>query len=174
MGRIEPRGVGQVQLQIAPLTTGGSVMPEKQHILVIDDDVQFVDTMETLLQSVGYKVSRAYQAERGMSIARETRPDLIVLDVMFARPSELDGITLATRLHRDPDLSGIPVIILSGFTKVADPGYEVRPDPIFMPVETFLEKPITPEELLAEIEKVLGPRHSMEEALRCPRSNIYS
>lgn len=46
-------------------------MPEKQHILVIDDDVQFVDIVETLLESVGYQVSHAYQAERGMFLARE-------------------------------------------------------------------------------------------------------
>ena len=70
---------------------------------------------------------------------------------MFARPPGLDGITLSTRLHRDPDLWDIPLIILSGVKKVVGRGYECRPDPIRMPVEAFLEKRIKPEKLLAEI-----------------------
>ena len=134
-------------------------MSKKQHILVIDDDVQVVDTISTLLESVGYQVSHAYQTEKGMALARETKPDLILLDVLFAGPPGPDGITLSTRLHRDSDLCDIPVIILSGVKKVVDLWYECRPDPIWMPVEAFLEKPVKPEKLLAEIEKVLSSRH---------------
>jgi CheY-like chemotaxis protein len=85
--------------------------------MVIDDDVQLVETVKTLLESVGYQVSYAYQPEKGMELARETKPDLILLDVMFAGPPGPDGIELSRRFHQDPDLKGIPIIILTGVRK---------------------------------------------------------
>ncbi len=132
-------------------------MSEKQHILVIDDDVQVVDSLETLLQSAGYQTSHAYQVEKGRELAKELKPDLILLDVMFAGPPGPDGIEFSVQLHEDRGLRDTPVIILSGVKKVEDFPYEYAPDPTWMPVKAFLEKPIKPEKLLAEIEAVLGP-----------------
>jgi CheY-like chemotaxis protein len=51
-------------------------MPEKKHIMVGDDDVQLVDTVKTLLESVGYQVTFACQAEKGMNLARKSKPDM--------------------------------------------------------------------------------------------------
>lgn len=133
-------------------------MAGQQSILVIDDDVQLVDTVKTLLEAVGYRVLHAYQAEKGLEIARESKPDLILLDVMFAGPPGPDGIELSRRVHQDAELKDIPVIILSGVRKVLDYPFRISPDDTWMPVKAFLEKPITPAKLLAEIEKVLGPR----------------
>jgi two-component system alkaline phosphatase synthesis response regulator PhoP len=133
-------------------------MSEKKKILVIDDDVQLVDTVRTLLESVGYEVSSAYQSEKGMELARELQPDLILLDVMFAGPPGPDGIEISRRLQEDPDLRDVPAIILSGVKKVLDMPVKLAPDESFMPVEAFLEKPFKPDQLLAAIEKILGPR----------------
>lgn len=135
-------------------------MAGQQSILVIDDDVQLVDTVKTLLEAVGYRVLYAYQAEKGLEIARESKPDLILLDVMFAGPPGPDGIELSRRVRQDAELKDIPVIILSGVRKVLDYPFRISPDDTWMPVKAFLEKPITPAKLLAEIEKVLGPRGS--------------
>ncbi len=130
----------------------------RKKILVVDDDVQLVDTVRTLLESVGYEVASAYQAEKGMQLARQDRPDLILLDVMFAGPSGPDGIELSRMLHQDRELKDIPVIILSGVRKAMDLPYKIAPDENWMPVKAFLEKPIKPDRLLKEIETVLGPR----------------
>lgn len=132
-------------------------MPEGKNILVIDDDVQLVDTIKTLLESVGYQVSHAYQAEKGVELAREIKPDLILLDIMFAGPPGPDGVEISRRLHQDPDLKDTPVIILSGVKKVLDMPVKLAPDDTYMPVKGFLEKPFKPGELLAQIEKILGP-----------------
>lgn len=135
------------------------MMSEKKNkIMVIDDDVQLVETVKTLLESVGYQVSYAYQSEKGMELARETKPDLILLDVMFAGPPGPDGIELSRRFHQDPDLKSIPIIILTGVRKVLDLHFKIGPDETWMPVKAFLEKPVKPDNLLAEIEKILGPR----------------
>ena len=133
-------------------------MSEMKKILVIDDDVQLVDTVRTLLESVGYQVSHAYQSEKGVDLAREDRPDLILLDVMFAGPPGPDGIEVSRQLQEDPDLKDIPVVILSGVKRVLDMPVKLAPDESFMPVEAFLEKPFKPNQLLAVIEEVLGPR----------------
>jgi len=131
-------------------------MSEKKHVLVIDDDVQLVDTVKTLLESVGYKVSFSYQAEKGFALAQETRPDLILLDLMFAGPPGPDGTEISRRLDQDSVLHDTPVIVLSGVKKALDMPVKFGPDEAYMPVEAFLEKPFKPGELLAEIEKVLG------------------
>lgn len=127
-------------------------------VLVIDDDVQLVETVKTLLQSVGYEVASAYQAEKGVELARQIKPDLILLDVMFAGPPGPDGIEVSRRIQQDAALKDIPVIILSGVRKVLDLPYKIGPDETWMPVKTFLEKPIKPDRLLQEIQKILGPK----------------
>jgi two-component system alkaline phosphatase synthesis response regulator PhoP len=133
-------------------------MSERKHILVIDDDVQLVDTVKTLLEAVGYQVSFAYQGEKGIELARKSKPDLILLDIMFAGPPGPDGLELSRQLSQDPELAGTPVIVLSGVKKVLDLPVKLAPDKDFMPVTAFLEKPFKPQQLLSAVEKVLGPR----------------
>jgi two-component system alkaline phosphatase synthesis response regulator PhoP len=131
-------------------------MSEKRtHVLVIDDDVQLVDTIKTLLESQGYQVSYAYRPEKGVELAKEERPDLILLDIMFAGPPGPDGVELSRQLHQDPDLAEIPVVILSGVKKVLDLPVKLAPDQDYMPVKAFLEKPFKPQQLLETIEKAL-------------------
>jgi CheY-like chemotaxis protein len=132
-------------------------MPERKQILVVDDDAQLVDTVKILLESVGYEVSYAYQSEKGMEQAREIKPDLILMDIMFAGPPGPDGIEISRRLRQDHLLGKTPVIILSGVKKLLDTPFKLAPDEDYMPVRAFLEKPFKPEKLLSEIENVLGP-----------------
>ena len=131
-------------------------MDEKKKILVIDDDVQLVDSVETMLVSVGYDVQYAYQARKGVELARQMQPDVILLDVMFAGPPGPDGFQVAREMHEDPELKDIPVIMLTGVRKVLDIPYELEPDEEWMPVKRFLEKPIKPQELLTAIKEALG------------------
>lgn len=131
-------------------------MSERKHLLVIDDDVQLVDTVRTLLESVGYRVSHAYRPEKGIELARAIRPDLILLDILFVGPPGPDGLETSRRLRTDPELMDIPVIVLSGVKELLDMRIRMEPDETYMPVAAFLEKPFKPQRLLAEIDKVLG------------------
>ena len=83
-------------------------MSKRQRILVVDDDVQVVDTVETLLQSVGYETIHAYRTEAGMDLARQNKPDLMLLDVMFSGPPGPDGFETSRLIQGDPELKGIP------------------------------------------------------------------
>jgi CheY-like chemotaxis protein len=133
-------------------------MSRKQRILVVDDDVQVVDTVETLLQSVGYETLHAFRTEEGMELARKHQPDLILLDVMFSGPPGPDGFETSRLVQGDPALKGIPIIMLSGVKTVMGLNYDFSPDATWLPIKAFLEKPLRPDKLLREIEKVLGPR----------------
>ena len=133
-------------------------MDQRQHVMVIDDDAQLVDTVQTLLEGVGYRVSYAYQAEKGTELARQIKPDLILLDILFAAPPGPDGLQISRQLREDPVLKDTPVIILSGVRKLLDMRLKMEPDDAYMPVTAFLEKPFKPQELLAAIEKILGPQ----------------
>jgi CheY-like chemotaxis protein len=138
-------------------------MANKKKILMIDDDAQLVESVKTLLQSAGYEVSFAYQAENGVALAREMHPDLIVMDILFAGPPGPDGVEVSRQLAQDPELKDTPVIILSGVKKVLNMPVKLGPDETYMPVQAFLEKPFKPEELLAEIQQVLTLRDSVKE-----------
>ena len=127
-------------------------MSEKRRILVIDDDVQLVDAVKTLLESAGYSVSYAHPPEKGVEQAREIKPDLILLDIMFAGPPGPDGVEVSRRLKADPVLKDTPGIMLSGVKQVLDMPVELAPDEDYMPVQAFLEKPFKPDELLAVID----------------------
>ncbi|MFC2165421.1 PleD family two-component system response regulator [Acidobacteriota bacterium] len=130
----------------------------KEIILVADDDVQFVESIKILLESTGYAVFYTYRAKDVIDTARDVKPDLILLDVMFAGPPGPDGIKLSRLLHLDPILKDIPVIIISGIRKVMDLPFVYEPDEKWMPVKAFIEKPVRPDVLLSEINKVLRPK----------------
>ena len=98
----------------------GKAMEKKKRILVIDDDVQHVEMVKTLLESVGYEVKFAYRPQKGLEVARVAPPDLIILDVMFAGPPGPDGVEIARLLAQDPDLKDVPIIMLSGVRKVLE------------------------------------------------------
>ena len=121
-----------------------------------DDDVQFVDSLKTLLESAGYEVSFTYKSSEVIESAKRITPNLILLDVMFAGPRDPDGFKISRLLHNDPDLKDIPVIIISGVRKVWDLPSNFVSDEKWIPVRSFIEKPFKPAELLSEIKKVLN------------------
>jgi len=84
-------------------------------ILVIDDDVIFLKTINDTLSSVGYEVSEARDGKLGLEVARKEKPDLILLDVMMPN---LGGMDLLKILKADEELNKIPVVIVSNFTSV--------------------------------------------------------
>ncbi|MFH1853250.1 MAG: response regulator [Candidatus Neomarinimicrobiota bacterium] len=131
-------------------------MKTAKHILIIDDDVQLVDSVQTLLESVGYSVSFAYQQEAGIRLAKELKPDLILLDVMFAGPPGPDGFEVSRIFHQNIELKEIPIIMLSGVRRALDLPFLLSPDETWMPVRAFLEKPVKPEVLLNKIKEVLA------------------
>jgi DNA-binding response OmpR family regulator len=122
-------------------------------ILLIDDDPDFVTATKTVLEfRSGYKVLTASDAAFGLSIARTERPDLIILDVIM--PFE-DGFTAARELKADPELAKIPIIVLTSFSRRVGETYISVAHGLELEAEDYVEKPISPQDLLARVGNLL-------------------
>ena len=127
-------------------------MAKKAKILMVDDDADFVESIKTILESKPYEVIVANNGDEGLRRAREDKPDLILLDVIM--PVK-DGFTAAEQLKKDPQLSKIPTLMLTAF---AEKGLETSipvSRGLNLETEDYIEKPVSPEELLARVEKHL-------------------
>jgi CheY-like chemotaxis protein len=80
-------------------------------ILVVDDNVNLQIAFKKVLTSSGYQVELASDGEEGLRLAREKRPDVIVLDMMLPK---LSGLDVLRALKQDHATERIPVIALSG------------------------------------------------------------
>ena len=119
----------------------------KQHtILVIDDEPNLLIGVSALLKRHGYVVVIANNGNDGLDLARNSKPDLILSDIMMPPP---DGFEVRRLLGLDPDLATIPFIFLSAKT-----GTEDRITGIREGADDYITKPFNPDELLARIETV--------------------
>jgi len=93
---------------ITDLTTAGK--KKSGLVLVIDDDRAVHDLLRHAIAKQGFRVEGALSGEEGLRMARKLHPDAITLDVMMPG---MDGWTVLSSLKSDPDLSKIPVIMLT-------------------------------------------------------------
>jgi len=125
---------------------------KRPKILLVDDDADFVESTKIVLESKPYEVVVANDGDDGLRKAREENPDLILLDIIM--PVK-DGFTAAEQLKKDPALSRIPILMLTSFAqKGAETGL-ARSRGFSLETEDYIDKPVSPEELLAIVEKHL-------------------
>lgn len=123
-------------------------MERLRKILVIDDEPDVVSYLSAYLEDEGFQVLTASNGPDGLALAREEAPDLITLDITMPGMS---GIEVLTKLRRDENLNGLPVVIITGvtsFDKLTD-YRDVRAP------EGFMQKPIDLVRLLSTIEGIL-------------------
>ena len=128
-----------------------------QKVLIVDDDPDVRMFNATVVEESGYTPVEAANGEDGLKLIKQDPPGLVLLDVLMPKQS---GIRLYRELKTDKVLMGIPVIILSGVAKrtflrsqkaLTEFGDKPVPEP-----ESYLEKPVEPDELAAEMKKFLG------------------
>jgi len=123
---------------------------KKTKILLVDDDIDFVESTKTILESKAYEVVVAHEGDEALRKAKEEKPDLILLDVIMPVKN---GFTAAEQLKKDPQLSKIPTLMLTGFSaKRAGTGIPVSRG-FTLEAEDYIEKPVSPGELLARVAK---------------------
>jgi CheY-like chemotaxis protein len=128
-------------------------LEQRRTVLLVDDDIDFIAINKSILQRAGYRVITASSGEEGLAMAVAERPDLVVLDVMMEEATE--GFDLARRLRANPDLEGIRIALLTSINRQFRP-LSFAPDPSWLPVDLFLEKPLAPEDLLRRVEDIIG------------------
>jgi len=127
-------------------------MSEKK-ILMIDDDPDFIASVENVVTARGYKFDFALNGEEGIKKAKVYLPDLIILDVMMTKNTE--GFEVSRILPQDETLKSIPVIMLTGIRDKMNLVFGFEPDSTWLPVKAVLEKTIKPDQLLAKIEEFI-------------------
>ena len=132
--------------------TAGSEMKSRR-ILIIDDDAELALVLRTVLESRGYEVDWALDSEEGFRKARQTKPDLVLLDMMMRTISE--GVTAAQEFKNDPEMHRIPIIMITAVSKETGFSFSPETDRHFLPIDRLLEKPVDPQALLREIEAAL-------------------
>ena len=118
-------------------------------VLIVDDDVDLVESMANLLEAKGYEVFTASNGQDGVDKAKAEHPDLILLDVMMTTKDE--GFNVARQLKQVEALKGTPVVMVSGVRKEMNLPFGFEPDDTWLPVKQFLEKPVKPETLLKAV-----------------------
>ena len=130
---------------------------ENAKIVVVDDDPDVRDTLQVILQGKQYSVTTAADKTQGMETIKTEKPDLAILDVMMATWE--DGFEMARELKKDPEFKDMPILMLTGVKKKTGIDFKsTAGDSTWCPVDVFLEKPVNPEVLLSEIEKLLSKK----------------
>jgi CheY-like chemotaxis protein len=136
-------------------------MGEREKILLVDDDVDLVESLKIFLEGSGYQVVTAHDADSGIAQVESERPDLILLDIMM--PSGTEGFTVIWRLRQREEayFRNVPIIMVTAihsrtglrfYPESADGTYK---EGEHVPVQDFIDKPVDPARLLERIQSVL-------------------
>ena len=119
----------------------------RPRILVVDDEPDLVRILEFGLKAAGYAVETAPDGQEGLKKARESKPDVILLDLMLPK---LDGYKVCRLLKFDERYKHIPIVILSARTQEGDQALAHE-----MGANRFLTKPYEFSEILEHIQALL-------------------
>jgi DNA-binding response OmpR family regulator len=127
-------------------------MTSPAKILLVDDDPDFVEATRIVLESAPYNVAVAYDGDEALRRVREVAPDLIILDVIMP---EQHGFKVCEALKSDAELSKIPIIMLTSLSQQMGETAFSLSDGMMLEADDYVDKPVTPEELLRRVQKLL-------------------
>ncbi|MHC4637541.1 MAG: response regulator transcription factor [Planctomycetota bacterium] len=126
-------------------------------IVVVDDDQDIRDSLQSILEGNQYTVATAANRTEGMQTIKKINPDLTILDVMM--DTWQDGFEMARELKQDPDFKEMPILMLTGVKQQTGIDFKsTAGDPVWCPVDAFLNKPANPTDLLSQVEELLSKK----------------
>jgi len=128
---------------------------EKAKVVIVDDDLDLTKALQIVLESEQYAVVTASDRAGGMEKIKSEKPDLIILDVMMS--TWQDGFEMARELKQDSQSKDIPILILTAVKDRTGISFKsAAGDPVWLPVDDFLDKPVEPELLLSKVAELLS------------------
>lgn len=135
-----------------------------ERIFIVEDDPDMVEALRLPLEAQGYRVFQAGSAREALKRIGEVEPDLIILDVMME--SDTAGFQMAYQLRNPaPDAPyapyfRVPILMLTAIGSAKRMKFSPETDGAFLPVDTYLEKPVRPEMLLERVAALLKAREN--------------
>ncbi len=117
-------------------------------ILVVEDNRDNMTLIVDVLQSLDYEVLQATDGEKGIALAHQAMPDLILMDLSLPR---IDGWTATRQLKADENMAHIPIIALTAHAMMGD-----RERALQAGCDDYISKPIDLQELVAKLRQFLG------------------
>ncbi len=128
-------------------------MNKKTKILLVDNDVDFVDLNKAVLENNGYEVITAFSAREGITKVKIEQPDLILLDLMMEKHDA--GFSFAKQIKADPLYKKIPILMMTSVAEVTGFGFSQELNGYWMKTDDYVEKPLLPDDLLKKVKKLL-------------------
>jgi DNA-binding response OmpR family regulator len=117
-------------------------------ILIADDELNIVISLEFLLRREGFEVLVAVDGEEALAKARAERPDLVLLDVMMPK---MNGFDVCQALRSDPELASMRVLMLTGKGRETDVSKGLG-----LGADGYMTKPFSTKDLVAQVRLLLG------------------
>ena len=123
-------------------------------ILIIDDDTDFQQAIQLVLEKHDFEVVSAYDPEEGITKVKDENPDLIILDVLM--PNAFEGFDVARKIREDLGLRDLPILMLTAVHTEKEVPYRFGPHEEWLPVDFFMDKPVDPDVLVAKVKEFLN------------------
>ena len=120
-------------------------MSDSKLVLVVDDDPDVVESVSMKLESLKYRVAKAYDGVEAWERIKEERPDLVILDVMMPRK---DGYKVCEEIKGDQEYSDIPVILLTAVGSAVTTTSYTHQDGMNTMADDFIPKPVDLDKLM--------------------------
>ncbi len=128
-------------------TTGHLVKPAETHILIVEDDEDTLELLQSTFKSKGFRVTTCQSAPEALEIAPTNSIDLILSDIGMP---QMDGLEMITKLRELPNMEDVPAIALTGYATSKDTRQALAAG-----FNAHVSKPIEPAELLRTINRLL-------------------
>jgi CheY-like chemotaxis protein len=122
------------------------IMGNSLKIVMVDDNTDYLFTMETFLSRNGFEVQTSNDGQKGLELIRKERPDVVLLDVMME--TLFSGFEICKQMRIDDELKDIPIIGISGMGDELGIDYKQWPDYDYFKPDAFLDKPVDKQKLL--------------------------
>jgi DNA-binding response OmpR family regulator len=120
-----------------------------KRIICIEDEQEMIDLIQLILGRRGFQVTGASGGKEGLTLVRDGRPDLVLLDLMMP---DMDGWEVYQQMKADETTRNIPVIVVTAKAQNIDKVLGLH----IAKVDDYIAKPFSPQELIDSVEKVLS------------------
>lgn len=132
-------------------------------VLIVDDSRTHLFSLEKILKAEGVKTYTAENGKQGILMARNIKPDLILMDIVMP---EINGFQATRYLSRQEDTAGIPIIIISGSEQESDKAWGLK-----LGAKDYMQKPVQKNLLIEKISKWTAEVNGLKKSVSVTRHN---